>query len=94
MIISKSFKYQLRLAQEQQALCNQIAGSCRYVWNKGLALKKQAWEEKKQRISRFDLDKLLTEWKRELDWLSIPPSQSLQQVNKDLRPGLSKLLLW
>ena len=84
MIISKSFKYQLRLTQEQQALCNQISGSCRYVWNRGLALKKQAWEENKQRLSRFDLDKLLTDWKRELDWLSIPPSQSLQQVNKDL----------
>ncbi len=84
MIISKSFKYQLRLTQEQRSLCNQIAGSCRYVWNKGLALKKQAWEENKQRLSRFDLDKLLIDWKRELDWLSIPPSQSLQQVNKDL----------
>ena len=84
MIVSKSFKYQLRLTQQQQSLCNQIAGSCRYVWNRGLALKKEAWEENKQRLSRFDLDKLLTEWKKEIDWLSLPPSQSLQQVNKDL----------
>jgi len=84
MIISKSFKYQLRLTPKQESLCNQIAGSCRYVWNRGLALKKKAWEEKKQNLSRFDLDKLLTEWKKELDWLSIPPSQSLQQVYKDL----------
>ena len=84
MIISKSFKYQLRLTQGQQSLCNQTAGSCRYVWNRGLALKKELWEEKKERLSRFDLDNLLTEWKKELDWLSLPPSQSLQQVNKDL----------
>ena len=84
MIISKSFKYQLRLTQGQQSLCNQTAGSCRYVWNRGLALKKELWEKKKERLSRFDLDNLLTEWKKELDWLSLPPSQSLQQVNKDL----------
>jgi len=84
MIVSKSFKYQLRLTQEQQSLCNQITGSCRYVWNRGLALKEKLWEEKKQRLSRFDLDGLLTEWKKELDWLSLPPSQSLQQINKDL----------
>jgi len=84
MIIQKSFKYQLRLTQEQEALCNQTAGSCRYVWNRALALKKELWEKEKQNLSRFDLDNLLTKWKKEHDWLSIPPSQSLQQVNKDL----------
>jgi len=84
MIISKSFKYQLRLTPEQESLSNQIAGSCRYVWNRGLALKKELWEKKKQNLSRFDLDKLLTEWKKEFEWLSLCPSQSLQQVNKDL----------
>ncbi len=84
MIISKSFKYQLRLTSEQEQLCNQTAGSCRYIWNKGLALKKELWEKKKEKLSRFDLDKLLKEWKSELKWLSLSPSQSLQQVNKDL----------
>jgi len=84
MIISKSFKYKLRLTKEQKSFCDQTAGSCRYVWNKGLALKKELWEKKKQKLSRFDLDKLLREWKKGLDWLSLPPSQSLQQTNKDL----------
>ena len=84
MIISKSFKYRLRLTKEQESLCSQIAGSCRYVWNRGLALKKQTWEQNKQRLSRFDLDNLLVTWKKELAWLTLPPSQSLQQVNKDL----------
>ncbi|MFH1584051.1 MAG: helix-turn-helix domain-containing protein, partial [Actinomycetota bacterium] len=77
MIISKSFKYQLRLTPQQESLCSQIAGSCRYIYNKGLALKKELWENKKEKLSRFDLDKLLTEWKKEYDWLSLPPSQSL-----------------
>ncbi len=84
MILAKSFKYKLRLSKDQESLCNQTAGSCRYIWNKGLDLKKKCWEEKKKKISRFDLDKLLTSWKKELSWLSLVPSQSLQQVNKDL----------
>jgi len=84
MIISKSFKYQLRLTPQQKSLCNQTAGSCRYIYNKGLALKKELWEKKKEKLSRFDLDKLLRKWKKEDKWLSLPPSQSLQQVNKDL----------
>jgi putative transposase len=84
MIISKSFKYRLRLTIEQEVLCNQTAGSCRYVWNRALALKRELWEKNKQSLSCFDLNKLLTEWKKELEWLSIPSSQSLQQVNKDL----------
>ena len=89
MIISKSFKYKLRLTKEQESFCDQTAGSCRYVWNKGLALKKELWEKKKQKLSRFDLDKLLREWKKGLDWLSLPPSQSLQQTNKDLDQAFS-----
>jgi putative transposase len=84
MKISKGFKYELRLTEEQKSLCNQTVGCCRYVWNKGLELKKKLWEEKKENLSRFDLDGLLTEWKEKLDWLGIPPSQALQQVNKDL----------
>ena len=84
MLVSKSFKYRLRLTPEQESLCNQIAGSCRYVWNRGLALKKEKWESQKENVSRFDLDKLLLEWKGELGWLSDCPSQALQQVNKDL----------
>lgn len=89
MIISKGFKYKLRLTKEQESFCGKTAGSCRYVWNKGLALKKELWEKKKQKLSRFDLDKLLTQWKKGLDWLSLPPSQSLQQTNKDLDQAFS-----
>ncbi len=84
MIIQKSFKYELRLTSSQEEACCQIAGACRFVWNKSLALKKEAWEKDKKNIHRFELDRFLTEWKNELDWLSFPPSQSLQQVNKDL----------
>lgn len=84
MIIKKSFKYELRLTEEQRIIFSKILGCCRYIRNKGLHTKKKLWEESKKNISRFELDKLLTEMKRDFDWLRVPPSQALQQVNKDL----------
>lgn len=84
MRVYKSFRYELRLTPEQEDLCRQTIGICRFVWNRGLELKKKLWEESKQKISRHDLDKRLTKWKKELVWISIAPSQSLQQVNKNL----------
>lgn len=84
MKLFKSFKYELRLNNNQKEICSQTAGSCRYVWNRGLDLKKKKWEKNKEKISRFDLDKNLTKWKEEKNWLSLVPSQALQQVNKDL----------
>lgn len=80
----KSFKYELKPTEIQETFFSQIAGCCRYIWNKGLELKIGLWKEKKEVISRFDLDKLLTEWKKEHVWLKVPPSQALQQVNKNL----------
>ena len=77
---SKSFKYQMRLNKEQEIFCNQIAGSCRYVWNRALGIKKQQWEEKKQKLSEYDINNLITMWKKELGWLKEVPSQALQQV--------------
>ena len=84
MLASKSFKFKLRLTEEQEDFCNKTVSCCRYVWNNALELKKTAWEEKKEKLSRFDLDKWLTQLKSKLLWLSHPPSQTLQQVNKDL----------
>ena len=84
MTINKSFKYELRLTEAQEKFFSQVAGCCRHIWNKGLELKVNLWKEKQESISRFELDNLLTKWKKDYTWLKIPPSQALQQVNKDL----------
>lgn len=84
MKVYKSFKYKLRLTPEQKNICYQTIGICRFVWNKGLELKKKLWKESKQNISCFQLDKRLTKWKKQSTWMSVAPSQSLQQVIKFL----------
>lgn len=84
MKIYLSYKFELLFNNPQIILACQTAGSCRFIWNEWLALKKEKWENNKEKISRYELDKILTELKKEKNWLCMPPSQTLQQVNKDL----------
>lgn len=84
MKVYKSFKYELRLTPEQENICRQTIGICRFVWNKALELKKKLWENGKQKITWSELDKKLPKWKRQSPWMTIAPSQSLQQVIKRL----------
>ena len=82
--ILKGFKYELLPSKELKVLYAQTSGSCRYIWNSFLDLKKNKWEKNREKISRFELDKILTDLKKEKEWLYSVPSQALQQVNKDL----------
>ena len=80
----KSFKFELRLNKWQREQCRQFGGICRYIWNKLLERKQQAYKENGKTLSEFDLNNLLTDWKRKLPWLCFAPSQALQQVSKNL----------
>ena len=80
----KSFKFELRLNKWQRQQCKQIGGNCRYLWNKFLALQKWEYRANKKSLREFDLNDLLPILKKEKPWLCIAPSQSLQQVSKNL----------
>ena len=79
----QSFKYELMPNAEQRRQMSRFAGCARYVYNKALALKKERYE-KKEKTSRFQLDKMLVQWKQEGPWLSEAPAHSLQQAILDL----------
>src|SRR6266850_1505288 len=68
---------------EQRRQMTRFAGCARYVYNKALGLKKELYE-KKEKASRFQLDKMLVQWKQETPWLSEAPAHSLQQAILDL----------
>jgi putative transposase len=61
-------------------------GCVRWVYNKGLAMKMAAWNERKESLSKFDLCKNLPQWKREEEtaWLSEVNAQSLQTAFANL----------
>ncbi len=63
-----------------------FAGSCRFVFNKALALQKDRHERGEKKLGYAGLCKLLTEWRNGLEtpWLKDAPTHPLQQALKDL----------
>ena len=80
----QAFKFALLPNGEQQRRMRRIAGSCRFVYNKALALQKEMFELTQRSHTRFQLDKLLRLWKQETPWLSETPAHALQQTLVDL----------
>src|SRR5580692_8373275 len=82
----QAFKFELRPngAQRQHMRC--FAGSCRFVYNRGLALQKARFDAGEKRLNYAELCKLLTQWRRETEtsWLKDAPTHPLQQALKDL----------
>jgi putative transposase len=82
----QAFKFELRPngAQRQQMRC--FAGSCRFVYNTGLALQKTRFEAGEKKLNYAGLCKLLTQWRSnaENSWLKDAPTHPLQQALKDL----------
>ena len=82
----QAFKFELISDGEQQRAMRRFAGSCRFVFNKALALQQAHYAEGKKKLSYADLCKHLTEWRKsnETKWLCETHSQPLQQTLKDL----------
>ncbi|WP_231554827.1 RNA-guided endonuclease InsQ/TnpB family protein [Aeromonas allosaccharophila] len=82
----QAFKYELRPDSQQQRQMRRFAGSCRFVFNKALALQQERFEQGEKKLGYAELCKQLTQWKSEdsTAWLAETPSQPLQQTLKDL----------
>ena len=82
----QAYKFELMPNGEQQRQMRRFAGSCRFVFNKALALQKANREADGKCISYVAMAKHLTAWRNstETAWLKDAPSQALQQSLKDL----------
>jgi putative transposase len=82
----QAFKYELRPTGEQARDMRRFSGSCRFVFNRALALQKATHEAGLKFIGYGGLCKQLTAWRNgpETAWLADAPSQALQQALKDL----------
>ena len=82
----QAYKFELIVTGEQQRQMRRFSGACRFVYNKALALQKVRHEQGEKKLSAFELNNLLPQWKAEPEtkWLSDSPSQTLQQALKDL----------
>jgi putative transposase len=82
----QAFKYELMPTGEQQRQMRCFAGSCRFVFNKALAMQKARYEQGQKKLGYAGLCKLLTEWRNSADtpWLKDAPTHPLQQTLKDI----------
>ena len=87
----QAFKYELMPSGEQQRQMRRFAGSCRFVFNKALAMQKERYEQGEKKLGYAALCKELTEWRNgaETHWLSDAPIHPLQQTLKDLERAYS-----
>ena len=82
----QAYKFELRPNGEQERNVRRFAGSCRFVYNKALALQQERHKAGEKKLGYAGLCTLLTEWKTQAEmlWLSETPSQALQQALKNL----------
>ena len=87
----QAFKYELMPTGEQQRQMRRFAGSCRFVFNKALALQKERFDRGEKKRGYAELCKELTGWRNgaETPWLSDAPIHPLQQALKDLERAYS-----
>ncbi|OYO26561.1 RNA-guided endonuclease TnpB family protein [Janthinobacterium sp. PC23-8] len=82
----QAYKYELMPDGEQERDMRRFAGSCRFVYNKALAMQKENHEAGNKFIGFAGLCKALTGWRHgvETPWLKDAPCHPLQQALKDL----------
>jgi len=82
----QAYKFELMPNGQRQCDMRRFAGSCRFVFNKALALQKGRYEHGEKKLDYAGLCKALTEWRNstETPWLKDAPVHPLQQTLKDL----------
>ena len=82
----QAYQYELMPNGEQRRNMRRFAGSCRFVFNKALALQKENHEAGNKFIAYVAMAKLLTGWRNGVDtpWLKDAPCHPLQHALKDL----------
>lgn len=82
--MEKAYKYRIYPNKTQKILIEKTFGCVRFVYNYFLNLQIKEYEYNKKSLSYSETSKLLTQLKKELQWLKEPDKDSLQKSLKDL----------
>ena len=90
MLIRKSYKFRLKTNKATANALARSGGTCRYVWNKALALQKDRLDNEQTILNYGQLCEQVKLWKSEPEtpWLGCTHSQPLQQTLKNLDRAL------
>jgi len=78
----KTFKYRLRPTAAQCTALQLQLNACRWIYNKTLEVRRDAWNNEQKSLSRYDTNKSLTQWKQENEWLKNGHAQAMQDAQK------------
>lgn len=86
--MQKGVKFRIYPNKEQQTIINQTLGCCRLIYNKGLAMRNEAYQNG-NKIGYLQTSAMLTELKKQDDFvfLKVADSVALQQSLRDLDRG-------
>lgn len=59
-----------------------VLDACRWVYNKTLEVRRDAWQKQQELLSLYNTNKTLTQWKQEQSWLGSAYSQCLQEAQQ------------
>lgn len=76
----KTFKFRLFPTPAQRTALQFQLSACRFVYNKALETRKEAWEQRQESISRYDTVKMLPGWKAEHEWLKGGHAEAMQET--------------
>lgn len=84
--MQRAYRYRFSPTPEQESLLRRTVGCCRFVYNRALALRQEAWAQRQKKLTGYDLIKKITEWKKdpETEWLKDVSNVPLQQAVNDL----------
>lgn len=88
--MERAYKYRIYPNKKQQELIQKTFGCARFVYNHFLDLRIKTYENNKKSLSFNDTSKLLTQLKKDIEWLKEPDKDSLQKSLKDLDSAYQK----
>jgi putative transposase len=80
----KIFKYRLMTTPAQEAALWQLLDACRWTYNNGLKIRRDAWKNEHKALSCYDTFNMLPKWKQEHEWLRRGHSQAMQEALRRL----------
>jgi putative transposase len=83
----RAYRYRFSPTPEQESLLRRTLGCVRLVYNKALATRREAWEERQESINYGQTSTLLTTWKKQedLQFLNEVSCVPLQQTLRHLQ---------
>lgn len=88
--MEKAYKYRIYPNKTQQKLIAKTFGCCRFIYNYFLDKRIELYKTQKESLTCNQCSKLLTDLKKEIEWLKEPDKCSLQNSLKDLDAAYKK----